>query len=97
MIDEKKIVNAARNEMPSFLYVRRQDLNFIKGFKAGINWFLDNLWHDASEVPEAKAILIEYKDGYHFTADEDSVEIISLDMGDIARWLYIEDLMKGGK
>ena len=71
MIDEKKIEEAAEE------YASKRDI-FLKcgchiGFKAGINWFLDKLWHDASEEPKDKAKEILYKSdtvGYGTTSSE---------------------------
>lgn len=57
MIDEKKIEEAADK------YVKEtctEDMSPVTkvtaemSFHKGINWFLDNLWHDASEEPEKR-------------------------------------------
>ena len=50
MIDEKKIEEAAEE------YASKRDI-FLKcgchiGFKAGINWFLDKLFHPSDETPK---------------------------------------------
>ena len=61
MIDEKKIEEAAEE------YASKRDI-FLKcechiGFKAGINWFLGNLWHDASEEPKDKSAILFWYTG----------------------------------
>lgn len=66
---------------------------------------LDTLWHDASEEPKVKDtyILYEYKiyEGkfgfktYHVLGYASWEKIVRIER--ITRWLYIEDLMKGGK
>ena len=56
MIDEKKIEEATKE------YVSKRDI-FLKcgchmGFKAGIDWFKKNLWHDVKEQPKVDELLI---------------------------------------
>lgn len=109
MIDEKKIEEAAEKfaEKCSGDYIATS--NAIDAFKAGIDWFLDNLWHDASEEPEQdKVTLIQLKDdGSWHTAIFVGIEFRIIDMNqddeyllftdDVTRWLYVDDLLKGGK
>ena len=104
MID-KKIEEAAKE------YAKSQFDNYdihasTAGFIAGINWFLDNLWHDASEEPKRdtenitflvvecndrsyrrfQIVKLLYDGGY-----EDIVYML-----EVTRWLYLDDLLKGG-
>ena len=76
--------------------------NAEEGFKAGINWFLGNLWHDASEEPKDKsAILFWYTGSMCKWASLDEVDADDWKQTvkelSITRWLYLEDLQKGGK
>lgn len=112
MIDDKKIEEAAK------VVVEKEyakDIPIIKGtfkngFNTGINWFLDNLWHDASEEPERdRDILLEYENGHPSDARMRlpyQYENIYSDLckkywsvmvkiEKITRWLYIDDLLKG--
>ena len=75
-----------------------------RAFRSGINWFLDNLWHDASEEPKENIdILVEYlydndrkfvKLGFHKPSFYPWQQKIINER--ITRWLYIDDLRKGG-
>lgn len=112
MIDDKQIEEAAK------VVVEKEyakDIPIIKGtfkngFNTGINWFLDNLWHDASEEPERdRDILLEYENGHPSDARMRlpyQYENIYSDLckkywsvmvkiEKITRWLYIDDLLKG--
>ena len=115
MIDEKKIEEAAINHISSNEYASYnsgevEDEMILEkakeSFKAGINWFLDNLWHDASEEPKRdtenitflvvecndrsyrrfQIVKLLYDGGY-----EDIVYML-----EVTRWLYLDDLLKGG-
>lgn len=72
-------------------------------FEAGINWFLDNLWHDANEEPKRDGrIFVEktYNGEKRYTDDNRETLYSSwqykVSRENITRWLYIEDLLKGG-
>lgn len=118
MIDEKKITKASKDFCKSLEAERKaiQQAELDKGaqfactfirpevaFKAGINWFLDNLWHDASEEPkENHDILIESLNGTYteYAAyRHNSAQLWSefVDRSHTTRWFYINDLLKGGK
>lgn len=77
-------------------------------FKDGINWFLDNLWHDASEEPERdRDILLEYENGhpsdvrmrlpYQYENIYNSLcekyWSAMVKIEKITRWFYIDDLL----
>lgn len=105
MIDEKKKEEAIHEVYNSNAIFRRYEQAEI-AFKAGINWFLDNLWHDASEEPKDREKEILYISNINFIGmlcskylrmyrKESWKDIVSC--FDITRWLYIEDLLKGGK
>lgn len=106
MIDKKKIEEAAK----LYAWNNRSDeggeedmLDKKRAFRLGINWFLDGLWHDASEDPkEAGAqILLELE---FYGKRQYQVYIYSdlpfysdiVDNYNVVRWLYIDDLLKGG-
>ena len=102
MIDKKKITEAAK----LYAWDNRSDeggeedtLDKMRAFKTGIKWFLNNLWHDASEEPEMyRLLLVQFQDG--------SIILLTYSVkgtwGYIVnripkrRWLYIDDLLKGG-
>lgn len=107
MIDEKKIEEAAKEYAENSGFITKDC--YKVGFKVGINWFLDNLWHDASEEP---------KEGMLVLTDTQSIankghvcwQAVKLNPNGfirnwsnyvkatkITRWLYIDDLLKGGK
>lgn len=101
MIDEKKKEEAIHEVYNSNAIFRRYEQAEI-AFKAGINWFLDNLWHDASEEPKDKsAILFRYTGSMCKFASLDEVDADDWKQAvkelSITRWLYIDDLLKGGK
>lgn len=67
-------------------------------FIAGINWFLDNLWHDASEEPKlGKRVLVKINGNLSLFNSGFVVERIRNfeDCYGIESWLYIDDLLKG--
>lgn len=126
MIDDKKIEEAAEK------YVKEtctEDMSPVTkvtaemSFHKGINWFLDNLWHDMNkqvpnyykdclvelEIPDpntgcydAKAYVVAQYEG---TIDvyptpwygEEITNLIVEERGRVTRWLYIDDLLKGGE
>lgn len=104
MIDEKKIEENMQEIYNTNALLNRYEL-VETAFKAGINYFLNNLWHDASEEPkESVDILYEYwfdnskkfcridkHKPFYYSWQE---KIIN---NRITRWLYIDDLMKGEK
>ena len=107
MIDEKKIEEAL-NQYVDEDYIYDFGL-FAKGFKAGINWFLDNLWHDASEEPKEDRLVLTDTQSI---ANKGHIcwQAVKLTPNGfirnwsnyvkatmITRWLYLEDLQKGGK
>ena len=127
MIDDKKIEEAAEWQLDklgsyglnedeigrigSLVLYRKED---VKGsFKAGIDWFLDNLWHPTSEEPkrtnqenEFIECLVRFKDGIVCLYNYDtwhhwwcSDEDNQKFLGLIDKWLYIDDLLpkKGGE
>lgn len=108
MIDEKKIEEAADAYLLEKLkdnVIGDSDFKDIpNAFKAGINWFLDDLWHDASEEPKKDKLMLVQRT----SLSSISMEFIILWCSKngtswyevasgikITRWLYIEDLTKG--
>lgn len=111
MIDEKKIEEAADK------YVKEtctEDMSPVTkvtaemSFHKGINWFLDNLWHDASEEPERdRDILLEYENGHPsdvrmrlpyqyeniYSSLCEKYWSAMVKIEKITRWLYIDDLL----
>lgn len=118
MIDDKKIEEAAERQLDylgsyglnedeigkigSMVLYREEDVK--ESFKAAINWFLDNLWHPASEEPEGynEGILLHYNIGDYYSLAQVKdfkswkgfVENMPID-----GWLYIDDLFpkEGGE
>lgn len=73
--------------------------NEQNAFLDGIDWFLDNLWHDISECnnkdfKEVKEVLGLDRDGF---LDVRTGAELWADQTDYVKWLYIDDLLKGGK
>lgn len=123
MIDDKKIVEASEKYAKEMEETCKElaekyksatslcnwvTINPEAAFQDGINWFLKNLWHPASEEPrEFAEVLAEVK------ITESIKTYISFKRNDalfknwdayssganITRWLYIDDLLpkKGGK
>lgn len=110
MIDDKKIEEAAEK------YVKEtctEDMSPVTkvtaemSFHKGINWFLNNLWHDASEEPERTnqenefvECLVRFKDDIVCLYNYDtwhhwwcSDEDNQKFLGLIDKWLYIDDLL----
>lgn len=111
MIDDKKIEGAARRYSKATDCDKEEALLIEEGFKEGAEWaindFLKDLWHDASEeIPKEKAELFvklgnEYfsayriEDYYYVTDINNTCEVL-VKIYEVTRWLYIDDLLKGG-
>lgn len=111
MIDEKKREDAANKYASSSLIDDEYPGEIQEAFIEGINWFLDNLWHPASEKPNIKqgeccvTCLVKFKNGstelcVYFRNPEGWV-CDDMSPKDFKRnfkgWLYIGDLLKGGE
>jgi hypothetical protein len=103
MIDKKKIEEAA-NKICDYGSIYDSEYR-IDGFKKGANWaineFLKSLWHPASEEPKDKsAILLRYTGSMFKWTSLDEVDADDWKQTvkelSITRWLYIDDLLKGG-
>lgn len=95
----------------SLVLYREEDVKV--SFKAGIDWFLDNLWNPTSEEPkrtnqenEFVECLVRFKDGIVCLYNYDtwhhwwcSDEDNQKFLGLIDKWLYIDDLFpkEGGE
>lgn len=108
MISNATILETAKNLSKNYWLSPKHtaDSSVEYGFKKGINWFLHNLWHPASEEPattnnenEFVECLVQFKDGmvnlysydtWHHWWVCDSDNNIFLEK--ISRWLYINDL-----
>lgn len=102
MIDEKKIEDAAFESLKKDEDVLRHNIGnaYIEGFHAGINWFLDNLWNtDIYKIEINKPILVQMKGRGDFVVLKlrSKYEVNEYPCNTAFRWLYIEDLLKGGK
>lgn len=67
-----------------------------KAFQAGIEWFLEHLFHDADEVPDfGEQLLVDFKEGgldYSFNfKDAKGWKEFAKDM-DIVKWAYVRDI-----
>nr|DAG54613.1 MAG TPA: hypothetical protein [Caudoviricetes sp.] len=102
MIDEKKIEEAANKYASSSWIDDEYPGEIQEAFNEGINWFLGNLWHPASEVPKTfKRIIAKcHSDRVKY---EDMMFIGTISWNEkvknkgIICWLYINDLLEGGK
>jgi len=106
MKDERKIQKAANDyighepEIDEGIYVSmRRD-----AFKDGACWmqdeFIKQLWHDTSEKPtmgEHSMIIVELKGLCSLWRSTTVYEALCNNKGYIRRWLYLDDLLKGGK
>lgn len=103
MIDVKKREEAASKYASSSWIDDEYPGEIQEAFNEGINWLLGNLWHPASEEPKDNHdILIESLNGTYTeyaVYRHNSAQLWSdfVDRSHITRWLYIADLLKGGK
>lgn len=102
MIDEKKIEEAAFESLKEDEDILRHNIGnaYIEGFHAGINWFLGNLCHCASEEPPYyKKVLVDFKyrcprlESFNSLNDYNRM----CKAWEITRWISIDDLLKVGK
>lgn len=65
-----------------------------KGFYWGANWYVNSVWHDASEQPKRnKVYLVQMgKDAFDTFYDSENWKVFKRDIN-ITRWAYIEDLL----
>lgn len=61
MIDEKKIQEAAEAYTDTLWVSDDCCTASTDGFLSGVRWFRQNLWHDASEIPDVASMPL-YKD-----------------------------------
>lgn len=99
MIDEKKIEEAAKENADAY-YDGDDIASFVvSAFEDGINWFLDNLWHNASEEPKTFKRLIakchsdrvKYEDMMFLGTTSWNEKVKNQG---IINWLYIDDLFQ---
>ena len=107
MIDEKKIEEVASKDS-AFLY---SEWNtpcreaYVRGFKACMHWLRQNLWHDASDVPEDGTpllFLFRNSDGYEGYGVLENYANYTWSRTrkgyGFVKWVYISDLLtKGGE
>lgn len=95
MISKEKIQQAA-NEYVGHQPEIGEDLieySMRDAFKSGIEWFKENLWHDASEKPARyDTYLVKTKQGCldfcHFATEKWH----SNDVGTVVEWLDLSDI-----
>ena len=109
-----KIEEAAKDNYLQYADPRKVHLDKFQiseeSFKAGVNWFKKNLWHQMSEKPEVGSeILIQgdlSKLSLGLNANNTFVTEIDYHSNwtrgyanskEYLRWCYIEDLLKGGE
>ena len=102
-MNRQMIEEAAKEYADSINMIYGSKENIIDDFKAGAEWRVNSVWHDASDRPDENSqnkrlILIEHK------ADGDSPELFhSLIYSHtyayfcVTRWAYIADLLPSGK
>lgn len=104
VIDDKKIEEAATSN--AYLqqdYFHSQAFDALEqGFVDGVYWFIESIWHEASEEPNSdKVILFECEDNgrlvYRTTALRKESSWSNYKVIGLTRWLYIDDLLKGGE
>ena len=119
MIDEKKIEEAAKTSLNDCVRKKKMEHeivilgreDYIGAFKAGINWFLENLFHPSDETPKVgKEYLLK---ATFFNDEGDSFDAyVTSTFGidgwkedffprgydlEVKEWACIDDLLKGGK
>lgn len=99
MIDKEKIEEAAKE----YAFKRPPIINCgaRMGFPAGIDWFKENLWHDAKEEPlDDELVMIQYikehKVKYMLCHNYSMVKSFWAENAidsHITKWCYIKDLI----
>lgn len=106
MIDEKKITEAVNAYIgfPKELGEGLETSMRRDAFKAGVEWFKEVLWHDASEKPQGSAAILylwhDEQGGMHVGIDSifDDLEWKKfVECNKITKWCYINNILpKGG-
>lgn len=106
MIDEKKITQAVDEYIgyPKELGEGVEVSMRRDAFKAGVKWFKEALWHDASEKPQGSAAILhlwhDEQGGMHVGIDSifDDLEWKKfVECNKITKWCYINNILpKGG-
>lgn len=106
MIDEKKITEAVNAYIgyPKELGEGIETSMRRDAFKAGVEWFKEVLWHDASEKPQGSAAILylwhDEQGGMHVGIDSifDDLEWKKfVECNKITKWCYINNILpKGG-
>lgn len=99
MIDEKKIEEAAKEYADDRPIIINCGANM--GFRAGIDWFKKNLWHDVKEQPkfDEKIIIAQNFNGkvtYDFFIQYEEDEYTwekNASYYNITKWCYLKDLI----
>lgn len=99
MINDSIIKRVAQKAFTKYCDLPKEsnEQYFQYAFSLGIHWFLDNLWHPASEEPILnKPLLVETKKKQMVihTHLNDWEQIAN--GFNFSRWLYIDNLLKGG-
>ena len=107
MIDEKKITQAVDEYIgyPKELVEGVEVSMRRDAFKAGVKWFKEALWHDASEKPQGSAAILhlwhDEQGGMHVGIDSifDDLEWKKfVECNKITKWCYINNILpKGGE
>lgn len=100
MIDEKKITKAvdAYIGYPKELGEGVEVSMRRDAFKAGVDWFKESLWHDASEEPQvAKQILVQWLNEGEVDYEVDwaypGVDwCVYIKKENIIKWCYLDNL-----
>lgn len=107
MIDAKKIVEAAIQNADNFNPCRStldREEACRASFKDGVEWYMQVLWHDASEKPQGSAAILylwhDEQGGMDVGIDGvfDDLEWKKfVEYNKITKWCYINDFLpKGG-
>jgi hypothetical protein len=68
----------------------------IKAFKAGANWRINSVWHDASENPKLNKFFVFENKCNEWETDclyQHQKWNLYVAVNDLIRWAYIEDLL----
>lgn len=87
-------------ERAAFWYANDNQVDFglggelKKGFIAGAEWRIDNIWHDATEIPPHNAhILVRFRSGSMTTWYASDHIIRTFGEFDVTAWAYVEDII----
>lgn len=106
----KEFTKKMEETFESFLKNREFSDNFVAGAVFGIKWFVNNIWHNASDPHDERKLLIVklingqvalYKGSFNNAGRDfgicEAVEHGSEPKGIIEKWCYLDDILPDSK